>query len=233
MDLRVVALVHRLPKNNVDEVTAMLARIQAYEACLSEDPAAVFPPCCPACQEPGCLRKHEFRRRGFWFRMGNEVKRVASFVLRVACTRCGKPSTVLPGFARPHGRYVLGDVVDASDRYLLDGTATYESAARHGGRPVFHDADGACLARSTVHRWVGFLGSLVALLGHATGVLRDADPAFSPAAEMIPISPRRYRTEARRELLGRAQQLLRVRSRLWRAMGCEPFPRIATAAAWS
>ena len=211
----------------------MLARIQAHEAELLRSPADFFPPCCPACQETDVLRVHEFRRRGFRFVVANIVERVRSFVLRVACKLCGCRTTVLPDFALPHHRYVLPNVVDTSESYLLDDTATYKSAALVDGRPAFHNSEGSSRARSTVHRWVGFLGSLVTLLAHATDLVLQADPVFSPLAEMLDFSPRRYRTEARHELLGNAHRLLRVRARLRQATQLGFFPRIATAASWT
>ena len=211
----------------------MLAKIQAYESKLLECPAAFFPPLCPTCQESRTLRVHELRRREFWFCLAQEVKRVVSVVLRVVCKACNHRTTVLPGFALPHKRYLLAVVSDASELYLLDDSATYESAARSGGQPLFHDSEGSALARSTVHRWIGFLGSLVLLLGSATALLREADPTFSPLVEMRDISARRYRSETRRECLERAHRLLRVRSRLLKAINIDLFPRIATAAAWT
>ena len=210
----------------------MHIEIQAYEAQVAENPAALLPPCCPVCQVANALRIHELRRRGFWFVISNEVRRAASFVLRVACKSCDRRSTVLPDFAFPHKRYIRCDLVDASERYLLDETATYETATQVAGRPVFHDTDGACRPRSTVHRWIGFLGCLVTLLSGATELVLEADPNFSPVAEMVPIAPRRYRSETRRTLLERAHRLLRVRTRLLRALDRDLFPRIATAAAW-
>ena len=210
----------------------MLTKIQAYEAQIAENPATFFPPCCPVCQVANALRKHELRRRGFWFVLSNEVMRVASFVLRVACKSCNRRSTLLPDFALPHKRYVRSDTLEASERYLLDDTATYETATEIEGRPVFHNTDGACRPRSTVHRWIDFFGSLLTLLSAATELALEADPAFSPVVEMVPISLRRYRSETRRTVLERAHRLLRVRACLLRATGCDLFPRFATAAAW-
>ncbi len=210
----------------------MLTEIQAYEAQVAENPATLFPPCCPVCQVPNALRKHELRRRGFWFVLSNEVMRAASFVLRVACKSCNRRSTLLPDFALPHKRYVRSDTLEASERYLLDETATYETATQVEGRPVFHSTDGASRPRSTVHRWIGFFGSLLTLLSGATELALEADPAFSPVAEMISISPRRYRSETRRTVLERAHRLLRVRSRLLRSLDRDLFPRVATAAVW-
>jgi hypothetical protein len=211
----------------------VLAKIQAYQVRLLDNPTSFFPPRCPKCQESGALRKHELRPRTFWSVVLHEVKRIPSFVLRVACAICEARTTVLPEFALPHKRYAVPEVVDASERYLLDDASTYESAARVDGRPVFHDAEGKSRARSTVHRWIGFLGSLVLLLGSATDLLGEADPAFSPLAEMRPISPRCYRSEVRRGLLERAHRLLRVRARLREATDHDLFPRIATPAAWT
>ena len=185
------------------------------------------------CQLSGVLRKHELRPRGFWFVLSNEVVRVLSLVLRVACKSCQRRITLLPEFALPHKRYVRDDVIEASERYLLDETASYETATRVEGRPVFHDAEGASRPRSTVHRWIGYLGSLVTLLSNATGLALEADPTFSPLAEMRPIAPHRYRSDDRREILDRAHRLLRVRTSLVRALDWDPFPRFATAAAWT
>ena len=210
----------------------MLATIRAYEAQLCEDPAALFPPCCPACREQGTLRKHELRPREFWCCVSNEVRRVASVVLRVACKLCGCRTTVLPEFALPHKRYVVADLVDATQRYLLDDAATHASATKVDGKPVFHSTTGAYRARSTVHRWIGFLGSLASLLAHATEFVMQVDPAFSPLAEMRFISPHRYRTAARHEVLERAHRLLRVRSRLRQTIKHELFPTVATPEAW-
>lgn len=210
----------------------MLAKIQAYEAQLAEDPASLFPARCPACQLTQSLRKHELRPREFWCCLSNRVTRVASFVLRVACKACGCRTTVLPDFAIRHKRYVASDMVDAAERYLLDETATHETAAKADGRHAFHDSNGAIRARSTVHRWIGFLGSLTSLLAHATECAMQADPTFSPLAEMRHIPHHRYRTDARREILGRAHLLLRVRSTLLRTLNHELFPTVATEAAW-
>ena len=74
----------------------------------------------PACLEAGTLRVHELRPRGFWCCLSNQVERVASTVLRVACRVCDSRTTVLPDFALPHKRYVASDLIDASQRYLLD-----------------------------------------------------------------------------------------------------------------
>jgi len=210
----------------------MLRTIQAYEAQLIDDPAALFPPCCPACQETKTFRKHELRPRGFWCCISNEVKHVQSVVLRVACKLCGCRTTVLPEFALPHKRYVLPDLVDASQRFLLDDAATHESSTKIDGQPVFHDTTGVSRAPSTVHRWIGFLGSLVTLLGNATELAMEANPAFSPLAEMLHFSTRRYRTDDRREVLERAHRLLRVRSSLLQTIKREIFPTIATAEVW-
>lgn len=210
----------------------MLATIQAYEVQVSKNPAAFFPPCCPVCSKAGVLRKHELRRRTFWTVAFQEVKRVASCVLRVACGVCDTRTTVLPDFAFPHKRYVLPQVINASDRYLLDETATYESCARVDDRPVFHDTDGCSRARSTVHRWIGYLGSLAILLGLATDLVREVDSACSPLAELCSIASHRARSEARRELLVRAYRLLRVRVRFQRSTQRDLFPRVATPACW-
>lgn len=210
----------------------MHAAIQAYQAQILGNPAALLPQRCPVCQVTGTLRKHELRPRGFWYVLSNEVVRALSFALRVACKSCGHRTTLLPDFALPYKRYVRADVLEASERYLLDATATYETATRIEHLPVFHDADGSSRPRSTVHRWIGFLGSLVTLLTHATGLALEADPAFSPAREMLPIAPHRFRSDMRRTLLERAQRLLVVRTRLIRVLG-DPFPRFATAAAWT
>lgn len=210
----------------------MLATIEAYEAQLSEDPASLFPACCPACLEAGTLRVHELRPRGFWCCLLNQVERVASTVLRVACRVCDSRTTVLPAFALPHKRYVASDLIDASQRYLLDDEATHESATKVEGRPVFHSTMGATRARSTVHRWITFLGSLTTILGNGTELAKEADVTFSPLAEMLHVSKRRYRTDARCEVLGRAHLLLRVRSRLARALKYEIFPTVATREVW-
>lgn len=211
----------------------MLARIQAYQAQLAQNPSDFFPPCCPCCQERGALRAHELRARGFWCVIEQEVERVRSFVLRVACKICRARTTVLPDFAFPHKRYTLPEIIDSADRYVLDDSATYRSVARVDGRPVFHDDDGASRAASTVHRWIGFLGSLVMLLAAATDLLQQADPGYSPLAEMRHFAPGRYRSNARRECLERALRLLRVRDRLNEATQAEMFPSIATPAVWS
>ena len=226
-----LALIHR-PNSKSVKATTVLATIQSYAEKLSGNPSAFFPPRCPTCLLGGGLRCHELRRRKFWVRVGREVHRVASMVLRVACTLCTKKTTVLPDFALPHKRYVLSEIVETSERYLADEGATYSAAAGVDGMPVFHDTDGVSRAPSTVHRWITFLGALVTVLGHGTDLLLESDPTFSPLKEMVSFSRLRYRSERRRETLGRAWRLLRVRSRLRDTLDCELFPRFATPDAW-
>ena len=225
------ALIRR-PNSKTVKVTTVLAAIQSYAEELSRNPSAFFPPRCPSCLLGGALSCHELRRRGFWVRVGREVHRVASIVLRVAYNLCTKKATVLPDFALPHKRYVLGEIVETSERYLANEGATYSAAAGVEGMPVFHDADGASRAPSTVRRWITFLGTLVTLLAHGTDLLLEADPMFSPLWEMVAFSSRRYRSEGRRETLDRAWKLLRVRSRLRETLELELFPRFATPCAW-
>jgi len=212
----------------------VLSKIQSYETELFKNPEGFFPACCPICQESGALRKHEFRARGFWAILAQRVHRVQSLVLRLACKICKFRTTVLPEFALPHKRYVVDAAVDHSERYLLDETATYESATEVGGTPTFHDPEsGSFLARSTVHRWIGFFGSLVVLAANATELALEANPAFSPLTELLPIAPRRYRSQGRRETLERAHRLLGVRRRLLEVIDQDFFPRVATETAWT
>ncbi len=211
----------------------MLAEVQAYTREVLSGSRRLQIEACPRCGNAAYFRRHDVRPRNFWVIADRLVHRLASFVVRWTCRLCAHRLTDFPPFSLPHKRYVLSEVVARSERYLEEDPATYESSAGVEGLPVFHKAtddtiDDRRLERSTVHRWVTFLGGLVAVLSSAQGLVRRADPRSNLFRSIVAFPPRKYRSDDRRQLLGRAARLLATAQEFRRLFATSLFPDFAT-----
>ena len=146
----------------------------------------------------------------------------------------------LPPFALPHKRFVTAVVRDRSQAFL--GTnQSYRATVRVDGRTLVYDdrqgealaQHGAALSRSTVWRWMSWLGDgLQGTFREARRLIRAKEPRSTLHRQPWGISPAKYRSDRRRQTLQRALQGLVVTTVFQELFGKAIFPNLATGCGW-
>lgn len=232
----------------------VVQQIRAYERELEQGAA----PRLPHCPHPDCsaerpeFRRHGFRERFFLVVVGQFVHQLRSFLSRWKCPVCKRTLTWYPPFALPHKRYLLGQVLERSRRFLEDESATYRDAVTEQNRPVYYAEDEPVLTRepeadeekeadqprvlthSTVHRWLTTLGSLPETVRAAGARLKQKNPVTTLFRQLAggQIPSRKYRSERRRRVLLAARALLLTAAEHGQTFRRALLPDSATAYSW-
>lgn len=126
----------------------------------------------------------------------------------------------------------------ASD--FLGSQKSYRQAVLQQERALVYDdrqdhplaARGAALAPSTLWRWLRWLGELTRTIQAAGQLICQQDPQSALHRQVIPIDPRKYRSEPRRVVLEGAARMLLVEAAFFEHFGKKIFPRFATGYGW-
>lgn len=141
-------------------------------------------------------------------------------------------------FALPHKRFVH-PTVDQKCRIFLGEEIGYRQAVWDEGRPIVYDEPpkgretSAALAPSTLWRWLHWLGGLKKTTQKAFRVIREANASATLHREAWAVSPSKYRSDPRKEVLQEALRLLVVQEVFRRQVGNPIFPHFATGCGWS
>lgn len=139
----------------------------------------------------------------------------------------------------PRKRYVKQPVLEKGSEYL--GTdQSYLETTKHEGMSIVYDDRTVTgnrvplgLAPSTVWRWLSWLGRMPGTLQAAWGLIRQKDPNSTLHREPWAVSPTKYRSERRRDVLQQAMQLLAIDRVCKKLFGEGIFPRYAISQGWS
>lgn len=91
---------------------------------------------------------------------------------------------------------------------------------------------GSALAHSTLWRWLSWLGGLSRTMQAASQLISQKDSQSMLHRQVIPIDPRKYRSEQRRVSLEQAARMLLVEATFYEHFGKRIFPRFATGCGW-
>jgi hypothetical protein len=116
---------------------------------------------------------------------------------------------------------------------------SYRKVVRAEGMPILYDDRQPAetqelrgLAPSTVWRWLSWLSGLTSTLREACALVRQKAPHALLHREPWALPATKYRSDQRREALGRAMQLLAVGHLFAGLFGREIFPGLATVQGW-
>jgi len=119
--------------------------------------------------------------------------------------------------------------------YLEQDRLSYQRAVAPGGRPIGYvtppdqeKIDERALHRSTLWRFVFFLGTQTAALQAGLQLWRERDPLSTMHRFVGAAGPHKYRSEQRGEILRTARRLLHLIDRWNRVFPESFFPRFAT-----
>jgi hypothetical protein len=164
------------------------------------------------------------------------VVQVLSVVIaRWRCTRCHHVFTDLPSFLLPHRRYASVSLMPLAQAYLESDQRSYQSIVAPQGRVMGYATpagqpkiDERALHRSTLWRFLRFLGSQTAALEEGLRLWNQWDPGSTLHRFTGAVAPHKYRGEHRQQILRTAQRLLKLIDRWDRTFGESFFPRFAT-----
>jgi hypothetical protein len=147
----------------------------------------------------------------------------------------GISSLICPTFVLPYRRYASLSLLPLARSYLEQDGLSYQQAVAPGGRvlgyvtpPGQEEIDERALHRCTLWRFLLFLGAQIAALQEGIQLWEEHDPSSGLHRFLAAVSPRKYRSEIRGEILRTARRLLHLIDRWDRAFGKPFFPRFAT-----
>lgn len=197
---------------------------------------------CPKClaeaDGPAFFSRHQARPRTYLVIVERLAYTIVSLITRWKCPICRGTFTLYPPFALPRKRYVRQAVLERAQRYVEEERATYRNSVRDQRMPIYRNGDDdepRTLAHTTLYRWVTALGSLRRTLRTALDLIRQADPGTGLFRDLmrLRITPRKYRSEARREVLTTCRGLGMAEQRYARLFAASIFPDYATASGWT
>ena len=143
----------------------------------------------------------------------------------------------------PRKRFTKKPVLEKGTEYL--GTEhSYADTTHHEEQrrrmPIMYDDRQPApkrqpegLAPSTVWRWLSWLGAMPNTLRAACALVRQQDPNATLHRQPWAVSPRKYRSDKRRDTLIEAMQLLAADRLCEGVFGRGIFPRYAISQGWS
>lgn len=233
----------------------MLDEIQRYTKSVKDGSLFCDLDTCPRCvKQPRGFTRHDTRSRTFLVLAGRLVHKVLSVLTRWKCPLCGRPFTFYPAFALPYKRYVRQTIIEKTAMYIEEDKqpgdetkkepgekgefVTYRKAVKEKGCALGYAStregiiDERQLAPSTVYRWITSLAGLRATLQKALGLIKQKSATSKIFRQIIPVSPRKYRSDGRRLELQHCRRLLQVDREYRVLFGPSVFPHLATASGW-
>lgn len=163
------------------------------------------------------------------------VQLVSVIVVRWRCTRCRYVFTDLPDFLLPHRRYASVSLLPLARAYLEADRLSYQQIVAPQGRvigyltpPGKEAIDERALHRSTLWRFVLFLGQQTAALQEGLDLWNQHDPSSTLHRFTGAVAPQKFRSPQREQTLRIARRLLDLIDRWDRAFRQPFFPRFAT-----
>ena len=143
-------------------------------------------------------------------------------------------SQICPPFVLPYRRYASTSLMPLARKYLEQDDLSYQRTVAPQGRIGYvsrsdeQKIDERALNRSTLWRFLLFLGTQTVALQMGLQLYSEHDPLSSLHRFVGAVAPHKYRSPQRAEILRSARRLLHLIDR-WDGIFPEPFfPRFAT-----
>lgn len=144
-------------------------------------------------------------------------------------------SPICPTFILPYRRYASDSLLPLARDYLQQDRRSYQRTVAPQGRVIGYvtpagqaKIDERALCRSTLWRFLSFLGAQTVALQVGLQLYGEHDPLSTVHRFLGAVAPQKYRSPSRRDMLQIAKRLLHLRDHWDRAFGTPFFPRFAT-----
>jgi len=192
-----------------------------------------LPPCERCNTEANEFNRHEARQRQFYVIVDDMVKVIIGLLIRWKCPGCNKTFTGYPDFAVPYKRYTVPTIKKYCSLYTENHQDSYREIIIKNiiGYP---DSDHQ-LSHTTIHRWITTFGNYSKIIRTAQDLCLQAEPKSGICHELASLSipTKKYRTEARKTILQRCRQLLKIEVKFWSIFNVSIFPYLATQCGFS
>lgn len=141
---------------------------------------------------------------------------------------------ICPTFLLPYRRYASTSLMPLARDYLEQDRLSYQRAVAPQGRVIGYvtadhsKIDERALHRSTLWRFLGFLGAQYVALQCGLKLLSERDPLCGLHRFVGAVAPHKYRSPPRGESLRTARRLLHLIDQWDRTFHESFFPRFAT-----
>ncbi len=143
-------------------------------------------------------------------------------------------SQICPTFVLPYRRYASGSLLPLAKKYLEQDERSLQRTVAPQGRIGYvrgddrQKIDERTLNRSTLWRFLQFLGTQSAALQHGLQLSSEHDPLSTLHRFVGAVAPHKYRSQQRAEMLRTARRLLHLKDHWDRTFRESFFPRFAT-----
>ncbi len=186
-------------------------------------------PPCPHCEKTSnFFTRHEARQRYFYAIVEQMVRKILGLLIRWKCPGCGKTFTDYPGFALPFKRYILSAIMKYSSQYTENDQTTYRKIIQNN--PSGYPESECQLDHSTIHRWLGTLGSFTQTIRKAQDLILQSRPDSSICRDLagLSIPSKKYHKKERAGVLLRCRQLFSLEGLYRSIFKVSIFPNLAT-----
>jgi len=207
-------------------------QVATHEKAVLQSTSKCYHPVCPLCNAPPPFSRHEIRRRSFRRVDGDSVLEVRSWIVRWWCRACHRTFTDYPAFALPYKRFVKDTIVQLSTDFIGIPDASYDRVTAPDGAPIEYDtnlSDSPVLSRSTLWRWVSWLGNMPQTLHAATQLLYQKRQNLTLHRDLWTVEASKYRSDSRQLRVQNAFRTLVVCEMFDRVFSAPLFPTFATA----
>ena len=156
-----------------------------------------------------------------------------------AVANVGTSLPITPTFILPNKRFASPSLLPLAQEYVDYDQRSYRDVVTRNGLPIGYQGapgepiDERRLHRSTVWRWLGYLGTQVISLQIGLDLWQQHDPQSTLHRFSGSVAPHKYRSPQRDRFLRTARRLLHLRHCWDRAFVEKFFPRFATRAGFS
>lgn len=172
---------------------------------------------------------YESRDRVFLAVVTMMVIRLASYVVRFRCRRCGKRMTQWPPFAVPYCRYVKVMLLALGKEYTEKKQTTYRGVVGFiGYQSETDEIDERKPSTWTLWHGLTILVQMEETLKWAKGLILGKCPTDDLHRRGEPIPANKYRSEKREGILRVARDLIRAEGRFAELFGSSCLPKFQT-----
>ncbi len=191
------------------------------------------------------FKQHGKRERTFLIIIDGIVRELDSFLCRWRCLICKRTFTYYPPYAQRNNRYVNGDILELTEKYIENENRTYAQSVEHEKMPIGYDGrtfqsdhghwdtpspddprDERFLVRSTMWKWLSDLGGFKKLLRKALSLIRQKAPSSTIFRDIRPIAVCKYRSQERKKTLDAVRKLLLAEKEFQKIFGQSIFSMV-------
>jgi len=186
--------------------------------------------CCYCHTENTIFKQHDSRNRKVRILLDNLFIQVTTIILfRWKCVFCKHPFTFYPSFLMPYKRFATDSILSLNADYINIGETSYRKIVRPlNSHYAYDNKIKFCeLSHSTIWNWVQTFAFSSNTAKKAIHLLMKKNNSCQIHRESVPINQRKYRSTQRKDLLTKAEEVLRTyRFLIQEKLEINLFPKI-------